>query len=284
MRYVMNKSSIGFLTFAQNTDDVDYLKLAYVQALNVKSLHPTFGYAVVVDSKTAKSVTEKHKKVFDYVIELTEEQSAAPVFANEFRVFRLSPFKETIKLESDLLFTRSILHWMPAFRLKNIVLSYGCKNYKQTPGTSRLHRKFFDDNLLPDLYNGLMYFRYSVEAQYFFQLAESILTNWEHLKNNVLKNCRENSPSTDVLYALTAQVYGIENCTVPTMDFINFVHMKSHMQNWSDDRLWTDIVNNNFDEGMIRINNLNQYHPIHYYDKKFITDEVIEYYERIYRS
>lgn len=280
----MSKSGIGFLTFAQNANGIDYLKLAYAQALNAKIFHPTFKYAIVVDLETYNYVTNQHKSVFDYVLVLDNEQSKQPCFSNEYLAFKLSPFKETIKLESDLLFTRSISHWLPAFRLKNIVLSYGCKTYKQVEGVSRLHRKFFDDNSLPDIYTGLMYFRYSIEAQRFFNVAEQILKNWEYLKNHVFKNCRESAPSTDVLYAAAAQVYGVEDCTIPTLDFINFVHMKSHMQNWSDSRPWTDIVNTEFDDGMIRINNINQYHPLHYYEKTFITDHLIEYYEQRYRS
>ena len=42
------KEQQGFLTFAQNTD-VDYLRLAYLQALSVKLTMPTAKYAVIVD-------------------------------------------------------------------------------------------------------------------------------------------------------------------------------------------------------------------------------------------
>ena len=41
----------------------------------------------------------------------------------------------------------------------------------------RDYRKLFDDNELPDVYNGLMYFRYSQESAEFFWLAEKIFKN-----------------------------------------------------------------------------------------------------------
>lgn len=280
----MAKDGAGFLTFAHNTKEVDYLRLAYIQALNIKYFNPGMKYAVVVDSETSTQLTEKNKKVFDYIIVLDNNNNNNKQynsnFANECRALEFTPFIETIKLESDLLFTRSIMHWFPAFRLKDVLLSFGAKTYRENVVTSRAFRKFFDDNDLPDVYNGLMYFRYSQSASNFFLIAGRILRNWDYLKEHVLKNCRENSPSTDVLYALTAKVFGIENCIIPTMDFINFVHMKSILQGWEDNRIWTEVVGHQFDNGMIRINNLNQYHPLHYYDKKFISEEMEIYYAR----
>lgn len=275
--------SKGFLTIAQNNNDVDYLRLAYLQAMNVKSTHPGAKYAVIVDDATHKTLTDRNRKLFDYIILLDQDNSESSSWklGNEYKVFELSPFKETIKVESDLLFTRSIEHWYTAFRLRDVVLSTGCKTYRQEMTTSRIYRKFFDDNHLPDIYQGLMYFRYSQTASLFFLTAQRIYRNWEYLKNNVLKNCREDEPSTDALYALTAQVIGVENCTLPSMDFINFVHLKPGINGWGNtDTSWRDIVNYEQEEDMIRVFNLNQYNPVHYYDKAFATDDLIEYYER----
>ena len=275
--------SKGFLTIAQNTADVDYLRLAYLQALNVKSTHPGAQYAVIVDKNTAKNITNKNKKVFDHVITLSQDNSENSNWklGNEYKVFELSPFKETIKVESDLLFTRNIDHWFTAFRIRDVVLSTGCKTYRQESASARVYRKFFDDNNLPDVYQGLMYFRYSQTASLFFLTAQRIYRNWEYLKNNVLKNCREEEPSTDVLYALAAQVIGVELCTLPSMDFINFVHLKPGINGWGNtDTSWQEIVNYEQEGDMIRIFNINQYSPVHYYNKPFATEELITYYEQ----
>lgn len=282
--YVMDKNGCGFVTIAQNTKTVDYLTLAYVQAMNIKSLHKDAKYAVIVDKNTHNQITSKHFKVFDHIITLPYDENPTDSewkLLNEYQVCKLSPFKETIKLESDLLFTRNVDHWWDAFRLKDIVLSTGCKTYRQTPGTSRLYRKFFDDNNLPDTYNGMMYFRYSQNAYEFFNLAKLILHEWESLKAFGLKNCRESTPSTDVLYALTAKIFGVERCTIPTMDFINFVHLKPAINGWgTSDVPWYNMVMSERDDNMIRVNNLNQYYPVHYHDKKYITKEIIDYYEQ----
>jgi hypothetical protein len=275
--------SKGFLTIAQNTSEVDYLRLAYLQALNVKSTHPGAKYAVIVDPATAKTLTNRNKKIFDHVLTFDQDNSEHSDWklGNEYKVFKLSPFKETIKVESDLLFTRNIDHWLTAFRLQPIVLSTGCKTYRQELATYRGYRKFFDDNNLPDIYQGLMYFKYSQIASSFFLTAQRVYRNWEYLKNNVLKNCREREPSTDVLYAVTAQIFGVENCTLPSMDFINFVHLKPGINGWGNTSTsWREIVNYEQEGDMIRVFNLNQYNPVHYYDKSFATEELIEYYEQ----
>ena len=272
-----HNEQLGYLTVACNTDDVDYLNLAYVQALCIKKTQKNNQFAVVVDSCTKKKLNEKHLAAFDHVIEAPEHNYGR--YGTEAFLFELTPFKETIKLESDLLFTRSIDHWINAFRLRDIVLSTGCQNYMQETSDVRTYRKTFDDNYLPDVYNGLMYFRFTQTAKNFFDVTKSIFANWEKVKNQI-KNCREDEPSTDLVFALAAQIIGKESCTLPSADFINFVHMKPAINAFDNILHSSEVFVTEFDQGMIRINNVNQYHPLHYYDKNFITDEMIKFYEQ----
>jgi hypothetical protein len=279
-RLIPHQEQQGFLTIAQNTDTVDYLRLAYVQAMSIKLTMPKSKYAVLVDAATMATVTDKHRAVFDYIILIEHDYAVDDNWklANEWQVFDLTPFKETIKLESDILFTRSIAHWYSAFRLKDVVLSTGCKNYLQQAATSREYRKLFDDNELPDTYNGLMYFRYSRTATTFFNMAKNLYTNWEYVSTTLLKNCRDTKPTTDVVYALTAKIIGEEQCTLPSMDYINFVHMKPAINNWPNTP-WHEMVVTETELPMLRIANVNQYHPVHYHTKDWITDSIVKEYE-----
>ena len=105
---------VGFVTFAQNTSQVDYLKLAYLQAMNIKqtqefALTPC---AVIVDSETNKLITDNHRRAFEYVIVLDTDHNSKDSdwkLANECQVYDLSPFDTTIKVESDIWFTRNII-------------------------------------------------------------------------------------------------------------------------------------------------------------------------------
>jgi hypothetical protein len=270
----------GFLTLAINSDTTDYLRLAYLQALNIKATQKMNRCSVIVDELTMSKVEDKHRAVFEHIIPTNKVEGNGP-YANEWHVWWLTPYKETIKLESDLLFTRSIDHWWDTFRLRDVFMSHGCKTYQQTTGTSRKYRQVFDDNQLPDVYNGLMYFRYSEKGKQFFECARQIFENWDAVKAE-LKGCDDQHPSTDVVYALATKI--VEECHIPTMGFVNFVHMKSGMQGWSDDQPWTEYCVHERNDDMIRINNVNQTHPVHYYEKSYATDELIEYYEHRIRT
>lgn len=275
-----HKASQGFLTFAKNTDQVNYLDLAYMQALNVKCTQPlNRQFAVVVDTDTHAQMQPCHHDTFDHVI---IHDSDGPYDA-EAMAFWLTPFKETIKLESDLLLTRSIEHWWHAFRYRDVCLSHGCRDYQQQLSANRKYRELFDVNHLPDVYNGLMYFRFSQTAKDFFTNARRIFENWP-LVQQELKSFQTELPSTDLVFALATLLTGTEQCTMPSMDFINFTHMKPAINNFSEQYKFTDVFVTEFDTGMIRINNVNQYHPLHYYDKNFITLEMREYYERFARA
>ena len=274
------KEQQGFVTFAVNSLETNYLELAYLQCLNVKATQEQNSYAVIVDEATNKLVTAQHRRVFDYVIVMGDISHIFGIpFGYEAMVNHYTPFKETIKLESDLLFTQSIDHWWTAFRLKNVCLSTGAKNFTGVRSTVRKYREALDANSLPDVYNGLMYFRYSRESTDFFSIANSVFHNWVMISQE-LRQFDTIVPSTDVVYAIAAEIMGRETVTMPSMDFINFVHMKSEFNGWSDTRSWIETVLNERDGDVIRINNLNQYAPVHYYDKSYATKELIEYYEQ----
>ena len=271
-----HKEQQGFLTVARNSESVDYLELAYVQALNVKATQQINSYAVVVDDATNQLITDRHRRVFDYVI---VSEFSGP-FEAEPLLFWLTPFRETVKLESDLLFTTSIDHWWAAFRIRDVFLSSGCRDYRQELSHNRRYRKLFDDNNLPDVYNGLMYFRLSQTAQEFFLNARRVYENWNQVSECLL-NCDDAEPSTDVVFAIAAQITGVDRCTAPSLDFVNFVHMKPAINGFPEDMTFDQAFVTEFESGMIRINNVNQYHPLHYYNKKFVTSEIKEYYERL---
>jgi hypothetical protein len=280
-RITPHQEQQGFLTIAQNTVETNYLQLAYLQALSIKITMPGSKYAVLVDAATLKLVTEQHRRVFDYVIEIVNDLATDSEWklANEWQAFDLTPFKETIKLESDIVFTRSVSHWWTAFRLRDLVLSTGCRDYQGKLSAAREYRRVFDDNQLPDTYNGLMYFRYTKTATQFFNLARQIYANWEYVAKNLLKNCRDLQPTTDVVYALAAKILGVEHCTLPSLDYINFTHMKPAINGWSN-APWTEQAVCELAVPMLRIANLNQYHPVHYHVKTWASEEVIKEYER----
>jgi hypothetical protein len=264
------KAQQGYFTFAQNTDKVNYLDLAYAQALSIKNTQKINQYAVAVDSETKKQITYEHRKVFDYVIDIRDPDVHA--MSNEWQAWHLTPFKETVKLESDILFTTNVDHWWTGMRLQEVCFTTKIRNYEGTISNARAYRKLFDENNLPDIYTGMYYFRFGRTSMELFQLAEAIYANWHLFRDQLLKNCREDLPSTDVVFSIAARLLGEEQCTNPALDYPSFVHMKGAVNGLAPAANWLDVYPHELYNNNLMINFTRQTWPVHYYQKTFIND------------
>jgi hypothetical protein len=264
------KAQQGYFAFAQNTDTVNYLELAYAQALSIKNTQTIKQYAVAVDAETKKHVTNEHRTVFDYVIDIDSPNAHA--MSNEWQAWHLTPFKETVKLESDILFTTNVDHWWTGMRLQEVCFTTKIRNYEGVVSHARDYRKLFDENNLPDIYTGMYYFRFGRVSMELFQLAEAIYANWSLFRDQLLKNCREDQPSTDVVFAIAARLLGEESCTNPALDYPSFVHMKGAVNGLAAAANWQDAYISELDSNNLMINFTRQQWPVHYYQKDFINE------------
>ena len=193
------KEQKGYFTFAQN-GDVDYLELAYLQALSIKVTQGINSYAVAVDEKTEALVTDKHRKVFDYVLRIPGKDEAEDdswKLANEWKVWRMTPFKETVKLDSDILFSRNIDHWWHIMQQKDVCCANRVRSYESKVSNDMTYRKLFVQNNLPNVYSGFTYFRYTQTSMEFFSLVKDIYHNWPMFRDEVLTKCVNEKPHTD---------------------------------------------------------------------------------------
>lgn len=261
----------GFLTFAHNSKDVNYFELAEMQAASIKRYMPAVPVAVVADAETLSSA--KTSKYFDKVIclEIDQRQDHG-IFANEMQAFNLTPFKETIKLESDLVLTRNILHWIYGFRHHNILFPNKIVNFRNETVIDTTYRNFFRLNNLPNIYTGIYYFRFCAEASNFFKIVTNLFLNW-----NKHKNCWRSSPdlaSTDVVFAIAARLYGEEQCTNPALSYPTMVHMKGALNDMPADSDWTDHLYYQLSENNLNVGFYKQVYPFHYYKKSWrLCDE-----------
>ena len=185
-------------------------------------------------------------------------------YANDWQVFRASPYRQTIKLEADMIAASPIDHWWTMLEHRDVVVSQGCRNFYDQPATSRYYRKLFDENNLPDVYNAITYWRLSKTAQDFFNLVEKIFSNWSFYKT--LLKFPEEVPSTDVVYAIAAQIIGPELVTLPKGFGPKIVHMKQHIidihtADWTNELVWENT------RPGLRINTVAQWGLVHYHNK-----------------
>ena len=245
----------GYLIPAIDTETTDYLSCAVQLATSIRQWHPAADIAVL----TVKRCSDP---VFNHVIPLPYGDLGG--YANDWQVFHASPYRQTIKLEADTIAASPVDHWWTMFEKRDVVISQGCRDFYDRPAASRYYRRLFDENNLPDVYNAITYWRVSKTAQDFFNLVEKIFSNWSSYKT--LLKFPEEIPSTDVVYAMAAQIIGPELVTLPAGLGPTIVHMKQHMiathtDNWNEELVWE-----NTDPG-VRINTVAQWGFVHYHNK-----------------
>jgi len=185
-------------------------------------------------------------------------------FANDWQVFYASPYRQTIKLEADMIVASPIDHWWTMFEHRDVVISTGCRDIYNQPGQSRRYRGIFDHNHLPDVYNAVTYWRVSNTAMEFFNLVRKIFNEWDSFKK--LLQVPDELPTTDVVYAMAAVIIGPERVTLPVGLGPSIVHMKKEMipllsDNWSNEMVWENTTPG------LRIHTVAQQGFVHYHVK-----------------
>lgn len=244
----------GYVIVAVNSD-VDYVHCARNLVVSLKQFDPAARVCLITDTDVADPV-------FDHVRLLPVLESNP--FANDSQIFKLSPFRETIKLEADMLIASSIGHWWSLFRHRDVVISTGCRTWRGDVSTARNYRKIFDDNHLPDVYNAITYWRLSATAKEFFHLIREIFSNWEQYRT--LIKFAPDTPDTDLVYAMAAQIMGPEQVTLPFVDYPQIVHMKKHHAGTQTNR-WTHELT--WEQDPLRINTVAQWGAFHYNIKEW---------------
>jgi hypothetical protein len=181
---------------------------------------------------------------------------------NDWQMFYVSPYRQTIKLEADMLCASPFDHWWTMFETRDVVISQGSKDFYGNPAQSRAYRKAFDVNDLPDVYNAITYWRLSTTAKDFFQLVRAIFENWTEYKK--LLKFADDHASTDLVYAIAARIIGEETVTLPVGLGPTIVHMKQHINklqgsDWTQELVW--------EHNPLRINTVAQHGMFHYYVK-----------------
>jgi hypothetical protein len=249
----------GYLIPAIDSDTVDYLSCAIKLARSIRQWHPNANISVL-------SVKRCSDPVFDHVIPLPYGDLGG--YTNDWQVFHASPYRQTIKLEADMICASPIDHWWTLFERRDVVVSQGARTFYNEPATSRYYRKIFDENNLPDVYNAITYWRLSATAREFFDLVRAIFEHWNEYKT--LLKFPDEYPTTDVVYAMAAVIMGPENITLPAGLGPTMVHMKRYINpvlsdNWTKELTW--------ETDPLRINTVAQFGLVHYHIKEWLNEQ-----------
>ena len=185
-------------------------------------------------------------------------------WANDWQMFHVSPYRQTIKLEADMIAAGPVDHWWTLFELRDVVVSLGARTFYDESAQSRFYRRCFDANDLSDVYNAITYWRLSKTAQEFFGLVRQIFTNWPEFKK-LIKFPEENA-STDLVYAIAAKILGPELVTLPVGLGPTIVHMKRYINNLASEDWTKELI---WETDTFRINTIAQWGFVHYHRKEW---------------
>ena len=249
----------GYLIPAIDTESTDYLSCAIKLARSIRQWHPSANISVI-------SVKRCSDPVFDHVIPLPYGDLGG--FVNDWQCFAASPYRQTIKLETDMICASPIDHWWTLFERRDVVVSQGARTFYDELATSRYYRKIFDENQLPDVYNAITYWRLSTTAREFFDLVKAVFENWAEYKK--LLKFPDDVPTTDVVYAMAAVIMGVENVTLPAGLGPTIVHMKRYINPIQTDD-WTQELT--WEHDPFRINTVAQFGLVHYHVKEWLNEQ-----------
>jgi len=237
----------GYLIPAINTDTTDYVSCAEQLADSIRQHHPSAHITILTADQLPQG-----------------DQGG---YANDWQCFFASPYRQTIKLEADMIAAGPIDHWWSLFEKRDVVISQGARNFYDQRTANRRYRQIFDTNNLPDVYNAITYWRLSRTAQEFFDLVKNIFSNWDQFKT--LLKFPEETPSTDVVYAIAAVIMGPESVTLPLGLGPSIVHMKPGIvpvhADWCQELVW--------ETDPFRIQTVAQWGLIHYHNKAWRLHE-----------
>lgn len=259
--------SKGYLWFCQNTENVDYISLSIELARTIKKHNKENSVCVIVD----KDTTFENKWI-DHVKVLATDHADGheKKFSNEYKAFALTPFTHTIKLEADMIWNSNTDWWWNYLCQHDLVFSINCLDYKEQVVRDEVYRPFHRENLLPNVYNGMTYFRRSHRAKKFFDICRLIFENWTMVQENLLKKCFDQHPSTDIVYALAYRLLDPTCEQLIDYSWFKFIHNKPciHQKDYDYDPKNYYYPLRIDDEIVFGGRKLSA--PLHYFNKDFV--------------
>jgi len=275
--------SKGFLVLAQNTKEINYVEQAYMLALSIKNSQKDVNNISLV---TNDKVPTKYKKVFDQIIEIPWVDDRTPSrfrAENRWKLYHITPYEETIVLDSDMLVLEDISLWWKSCSNYNLKFCSKVKNHKLEQIDNWFYRKAFYANDLTNPYFALHYFKKSDYAHDFYKILEFVCNNWEWCYTNFAPKEYQNCPSMDLITAITIEIFGDHEQIIDVNSPLEFVHMKPANQGWKlTPTHWQDAVPYVLNSrGELIVGNIRQSKIFHYVESSFITKNLVSKLERL---
>jgi hypothetical protein len=268
--------SKGHIFLAQNSD-VDYVRQAYALALTIKK-HNQNNQTCIVTNNT---IPDEYRKVFDHVVEIPWKDSAHEStwkIENRWKIIHATPFKQNLVYDTDMLLLTSNDHWWDYLDHKDISLTSKVYDYKGNIIVNDYYRKTFRENVLPDVYTGVHYFKKNKRSFEFYKFMQIITENWQKIYDSYLLKYKQKFCSMDVNAALTLRFMDAEEDFLDVNSPLSFTHMKPNIQGWTGEKdSWQNVVTAFLNkDSFLNVGNYLQTGIFHYTEDSFLTDQTIK--------
>lgn len=259
----------------------DYVKQAYLCALSIKATQSTVNNVSLI---TDRPIDKQYKDTFDNVI--LKDVKDYSRFRTKLRsfVYDLTPYDETIVLDSDIIFTSDVSYYWDLLKDKDLFFTTTVKTYRNNITDNIYYREIFKKFSLPNTYVAVHYFKKTELTGVFYSLVKFISDNEKRYYGDILETKKQIDPSFDFTCALAINMLDIESLvTRKHAQYPTFTHLKGQNQNWQSGVVsWTSKVPYYIDNDLnVFIGNFKQSGILHYTENEFVTDETIKKYEDI---
>lgn len=275
--------SKGYVTIAQGEE---YLDQAYALALSLRLTQSgVHNLAVCVDPDTKRLISKKHREVFDEIVDIPwgdHAQGETWKIHNKWKYYWMTPYDETVILDTDMIFPVDVSHWWPILGERDVWACTHTKTYRGHDVVSDYYRRAFTANDLPNVYTAFYYFRKSDLAAEIAGITEIVFQHWQRFYHKYVPKQKPEQLSGDVAYALAIKLAGAEHLATreDVVDVPTFTHMKSHIQGVPDTMLsetwceslptyWADVSN-------FKVGNHQQMYPFHYVEPTWLQPEWVK--------
>lgn len=270
--------SRGFVVVAQNTETIDYVRQAYALALSIKLSQTVHTQLTII---TNDHVPDEYATAFDQIIPIPWDDNASGSYwkiENRWKIYHVTPYDETIVLDTDMLILEDITAWWDYCSNYDIKFCSSIKNYKLDKVVDTFHRKAFVANGLSNPYFALHYFKKSDVAYRFYKTLEFVSSNWEWFYTKFAPLEYQKWLSMDLAAAICIEINGIHQIALDNESPLEFIHMKPAIQGWSNIGCkWYEtvpVVLNS--RGDLIVGNIKQSKVFHYVMDKFLSPKIIE--------
>lgn len=295
----------GYITVAQQSGEIDYLRMAYGLALSLKATQSKVPHLSVLVTPGTEIPTE-YAAVFDEVIEIpwgdmAEHESWK--IHNKWKVYHMSPYEESVLLDADMIFPTDVSDWWDTLYQHDVWATSQPVTYRGEPVQIGAYRQEFLVNQLPMFYTAFLFFKHSPVADEFFEVVANVYRGWYDMQHHyqlrrtdddlLINMDYHRSPlrhswthflqdypekvSGDLAFSIAAKISGVEEkFTHPGM-FPTFTHMKPGDQGIKPIHTsWTTMLPFTLrDDLMLTVGNYRQRYPFHYVEKEWLTSDII---------